>query len=307
MVAQDNALTNSRQEYTRIEKNCMYHIIARVRHDYIDTNYGQKDLFGDLEIMIPRNVASDSGKNITEVIQGFKALRDKSYVIKQPDGKTLIIGPIDWAEYNPKNKEFTVHVSKRIMPYYVELANHFTAYDATVAISLKSQWSQRFYELCCQYRDKGSFFLDLVNMRSMFALENKYPRKFDFEKNVINVARDELKALYEEEQCDTCFEYHEDIEVKNRYQFTIITKMAEEQKQMEFKATQQQLFYITSLLKRYFKRDKKYVDRVIKALSLEPNKIQGIFDRLTELEKDTKPSEMAPLMRYILRHSWDIA
>jgi plasmid replication initiation protein len=34
------------------------------------------------------------------------------------------------------------------MPFLVELSSQFTTYSLSVAMSLKSKWSQRMYELC---------------------------------------------------------------------------------------------------------------------------------------------------------------
>ena len=71
----------------------------------------------------------------------------------------LSIGFVNYVKHIKNKSYFEVQVSKEVLPYYVELAQNFTSYSMTVAIALKSTFSQRFYELCCQYRNAGFFFL----------------------------------------------------------------------------------------------------------------------------------------------------
>lgn len=57
-----------------------------------------------------------------------------------------------------KNKSyFEVQVSKEVLPYYVELAQNFTSYSMTVAIALKSTFSQRFTNCAANTETPGSF------------------------------------------------------------------------------------------------------------------------------------------------------
>lgn len=70
----------------------------------------------------------------------------------------LSIGFVNYVKHIKNKSYFEVQVSKEVLPYYVELAQNFTSYSMTVAIALKSTFSQRFYELCCQYRNAGFFF-----------------------------------------------------------------------------------------------------------------------------------------------------
>ena len=55
----------------------------------------------------------------------------------------------------------------------VELSSKFTAYYIAVALTLKSVYSQRFYELCCQYKSKKSFVLGTDEIRKFLAIEDK--------------------------------------------------------------------------------------------------------------------------------------
>jgi len=99
-----------------------------------------------------------------------------------------------WAFKERTNLE--VQVSHKILPFLVELAEQFTTYSLTVAISLKAKYSQRFYEYCSQFKSTGFIHF---NKRSEGenATWKKYSRYAQIKMYVIDVAHKELKSLYE--------------------------------------------------------------------------------------------------------------
>jgi plasmid replication initiation protein len=55
-----------------------------------------------------------------------------------------------------------VQISK--MPL-VELSSQFTTYSLSVAMSLKSKWSQRMYELCQKWQGTDGFRISVEDLR----------------------------------------------------------------------------------------------------------------------------------------------
>jgi plasmid replication initiation protein len=53
---------------------------------------------------------------------------------------------------NYTSKGTEIQVSHKLMPFLVELSSQYTAYSLHVAMSLKSKWSQRMYELCQKWQ-----------------------------------------------------------------------------------------------------------------------------------------------------------
>ena len=159
MLAQDNVLTQSKQSFKVIEKRCLYKIIHEVRKQYIDTNRGQKDLFGDMNLEIKPSELAQLGDETKDIYNALRSLRKKDIEIETED-KWVSTSWILQAIHDKKRDMYSVKVSGDIMPYLVELAANFTTYDLTVAISLKSTYSQRFYEFCSQYknRENKTFF-----------------------------------------------------------------------------------------------------------------------------------------------------
>ena len=193
-LCHDNALTESRYNFNRIEKNCLYKIIEQVRNEYVEGSTKENGDFQNMHITMPSNVLEDIAdkKHKKDAHDALIKLRKRDFEIWKEDGSWFNCGFVNWCEYDAQNKVYKVEVSSRIMPYLVELARHYTTYSLTVAITLKSVYSQRFYEMCCQYRNRiendglAGFHKTQQQLRTMFCLEDKYPLNADFNRNVIN-------------------------------------------------------------------------------------------------------------------------
>lgn len=180
VLSQDNALTTARYKFDLIEKRALYYIIRNIRAQYIENENGRRDLFDDLIITIHEEELKKCGDNtkMQNIYDALKRLRNRDIEINN-EKMWLSIGFVNYVKHIKNKSYFEVQVSKEVLPYYVELAQNFTSYSMTVAIALKSTFSQRFYELCCQYRNAGFFFYTVEKLREMFMLEKKYKRGCD--------------------------------------------------------------------------------------------------------------------------------
>ena len=278
-LLQANVLTESRYNFSRIEKNCLYKIIEKVRLDYIEqpntqTIEGYHDMIVYLNPSVLENITDKAHRK--QAHDALVSLRKRDVEIHWEDGSWLNCGFVNWCEYDAKNRVYKVEVSKRIMPYLVDLARYYTTYSLTVAITLKSTYSQRFYELCCQYQNwvekdgTPGFHKTQSQLREMFCLEDKYPLNADFNRNVINKAKDELKATYEAGQCDLYF----DVNIKGRgknmhYDFKIRTKEQSEAQKKAFEDIRQRWLYIQQELMAIYPKDPKFVQRIMKELDFK--------------------------------------
>ena len=308
-LSQSNALTSSRYDFSKIEKNVIYHIIRKVRHDYVEGTM-QRDLWNNMYVYInSADLAQITDEQHTkEARAALRSLRHKDIEMEDEEGNWLNVGFINYAKYNAKTKVYEVEVSKEIMPHLVELATCFTEYSLTVAIGLKSKYSQRFYELCCQYRARRTFFLEQSKLRKMLKLKDEeYKLNADFKRKIIDVAMKELKTSYDAEQCDLWFEMNQEGRGKDvHYNFKIHTKQDEAQEQELFGEVRKLAIYVYKRCKEIFKRDPKYCERVMQHLDFNPDKIQPVFDKLTKMEKDYKGADLAKLLRWVLREDFDI-
>jgi plasmid replication initiation protein len=309
---QSNVLTESRYNVNRIQKNCLYKIIEKVRQDYIEN---QKDRYENLHVTLPPSVLEDitDKKHKQDAHDALVALRKRDVEIHYEDGSWLNCGFINWAKWNTKENLYKIEVSSEIMPFLVDLARQYTSYSLTVAMSLKSVYSQRFYELCCQYRNRiendgiPGFHKTQQQLREMFCLEDKYPLNADFNKRVIQKAQTELKTMYDAKQCDLYF----NVNIKGRgkdmcYDFKICTREKSVQQQEAFNDTRKKWLYIQGQMTNIFKKDTKLVQRISKTLDFNPNLIEPVFTKLQRLEKEYKGAELAKILRYVLKNDFEI-
>lgn len=310
LIAQSNALTSSRYDFSPTEKNVLYHVIKKVRQDYIEGTM-QRDLWDNMYVTIDSaDLARIADEDHTKrARQALRNLRHRDVEIEDEEGNWFTCGFINYAKYDAKSRTYEVEVSKMIMPHLVELARNFTSYSLTVAISLKSKYSQRFYEWAHQYlgREVQTFFLDITDLRQMLKLENRYEQKQDFKRFVIDVAVKELKELYERQACDLWLEYYDQGRGDaTRFYFKIHTKDGDKQQEMVMADLKQKMIYIFKANEHIFRKDPKYRQRIISAMEMNPNIVTPMFDKLTKIERDTKASSLPALWRYILREDYNI-
>lgn len=314
-LVQDNVLTESRYNFNRIEKNCLYKIIEQVRNEYVEGSAKENGGFRNMYVHLASNVLEEIADKAhrKQAQEALVRLRKRDIEIWKEDGSWFDCGFINWCEYNAKTDTYLVEVSYRIMPYLVELAKQYTAYSLTIAIALKSIYSQRFYELCCQYRNRiekdgiAGFHKTQQQLREMFCLEDKYPNSNDFNKRVIKKAKDELKASYDEKQCDLYF----DVNIKGRgsemcYDFKIHTREQSERQKQVFEDCRKKWIYIQQELLSIYKRDPKFVQRVMKQLDFNPNLIDPFLGKLMKVKQELKGADLAKLLRFILKEDFNL-
>ena len=315
MIAQDNRLTMSRYNFTPIEKRCLYYVIKEVRRLYVDRDLREnetvyQDLFHDMYLKLKPEQLQSLGDEVKDVYNALKRLVEKKIEINTEDFWVYTSWVLK-AKHEKKTNLYEVQVSNEIMPYLVELAQQFTEYSLTVAISLKSTYSQRLYEICCQYRNKGKFFLEIDKLRYILKIEEKksYINPAIIKRDILDVAQKELKTLFDIGQSDLYFTYRvKDTEKRKilSYWFDIHTKETEEQKRLNFENTQAQIRRILEICRTFIKRDEKYLKRLETALYLNPDNARDILEKLDKKINDYSRKEIPPIIRYVLREDFGI-
>lgn len=310
MISQSNALTNARYDFSKIEKNVIYRIIQRVRHDYIEGAV-QDGLFENMYVTIPEKDLVDAvneGQRHTKIARSaLRSLRAKTMDIEDKEGNWLHTGFINQAKFYAKTRCYEVEVSRDLMPHLVELAKCFTSYSLTVAISLKSKYSQRFYEWACEYKgiEGKTFSFGIEELRKMLKLEDMYAQKQDFKKYVIDRAVNELKAAYDDGSCDLWLEYRDEGRGnESRFYFKVNgtgSRNEQETKELLSKARD-----IAKEAATIFPKDKKFVQRIVQRLEFDPHIIDGVLSKLSKLKAEYKGADLAKLFRWVLSEDFGI-
>jgi plasmid replication initiation protein len=305
-LAQANALTQARYNFTVVEKRAVYQIIKEVRKQFIERPDGQKDLFSDLVIRMQTKDLQGSDTVLRDVYTSLKNLRRKSIWIED-ENKVLEVGYINYFEHVKREPHLEVQVSHKILPFLVELAEKFTTYSLTVAISLKAKYSQRFYEYCSQFKSTGFLYISISDLRAKMMLGEKYSRYAQIKMYVIDVAHKELKSLYEAGNCDLYFNYSEDKSGRtvNGLKIVIISK----EKQPEPLKIDDLVYYIRMWLTTWLNaatkpKNKAWIDRVIKHLQKNPDQLPKLYDRLVRMQEKETSTSYAAFARYLIEEDY---
>jgi hypothetical protein len=301
IIAQDNRLTTSRYELTLIEKRIFYYIIKEVRNKYTT---GQRDLFDDLILNIKvsdlcKEVNQEDNKKETrKALEKFRS-RNFTYANEIEDD-WLTCGFINYAHIKKGIAE--IQVSHKLMPFLVELSSQYTAYSLHVAMSLKSKWSQRMYELCQKWQGTDGFRITVDDLRKSFMLEEKYDRYALLNERVLQVAKRELKELYDLGQCDAYFEFSE--ERKGRTVETLRFKLFRKNS-MNIKTTHDLLLELIPLFQSMYETNTKpkndaFVKEVILQLQKFPTLIEPLNKRVKEILADGMKPDTPRYIRFIL-------
>lgn len=318
LLRQSNALTRSRYNFSRIEKNVVYLIIKKVRQDYVEGTLN-RDLWQNMYVYFTNEDLSlaASEDNLKYAKKALRSLRQKAIEIEDEQGNWLIVGFINYAKYDPTKKTYEVEVSKEIMPHLVELSKYYTEYSLTVAISLKSKYSQRLYELASRYKnmDTKQFRVGYEELRQMLRLGDKYSQIQDFRRYVLDIAVMELAGAFQHNQCDLDINYVQNGRGKDTsFTFSIIDRESllqhQDVKNPSIQIShllEEQGRYLSQRHKELFPRDGKFRKRIAQKLNDDPALIPMVYNKLKLREKEyTKNSDLAKIYRYILKEDFGV-
>ncbi|MFM2049274.1 MAG: Plasmid replication initiation protein [Bacteroidota bacterium] len=307
-IAQDNRLTTARYELSLIEKRVFYYIIKEVRNRHINGTV-QRDLFDDMNLKI--NVSDltkevNARENNAETKKALKSLRKRSFEwdngLDEGDEsyEWFEVGFINYSEIKKGIAE--IQVSKKLMPFLVELSGQFTPYSLNVAMSLKSKWSQRMYELCQKWHGTDGFRISVADLRKSFVLEEKYNRYALLNERVLQVANRELKALYDIGQCDVYFEFSEE---RNGRSVEMLRFKLFRKNSMNVKTTHDMLLELIPVFASLFNtlkmpKNDTYINKVILQLQKYPNLIEPLNTRIKEILSNGVKEDTQRYVRFVL-------
>ena len=315
VLVQDNRITTARYELSLLEKRIMYFLLKDVRNKFVVNKSGDKTLFNDMVIKTNRSALLKGIKetNQDKVKKALKALRLRSfewqneYPIDHELHEWFEVGFINYGKWK-RGGDIEFQISKEILPFFVELTSRFTEYDSLIAMSLRSKWSQRFYEYCCQWKAAGGFKLKVEDLRDKLCLEGKYSKYAALKKRVLDVAQKELKGLYEKGQCNVYFEYSE---VKNgRSVETLSFKVVSKEKNVAYLSPDDVTYFVRGHLNSIFDVDNKpknkaFVNEVMTTLMLEfDDKMMHCYNRLNSTVLKMPKEERSRYMRYIINEDY---
>lgn len=305
MLVQSNTITQARYEFTKIEKRIIYRIIKEIRKQYV-TGELQSNLFNELVVCLTFKDLQEVSENTQLVYKSIRTLKTRSYEFDN-DEEWLILGIINKARHIKTKGTWEITVDREMVAQFVELAKNYTEYSLTVAMSLRSEYSQRLYEYCSQFRSSGGFRMKVQDMKEKMRLVKKYDRYAGFKKYVLDVALKELKELYKQGQCDLYFEYSEEKNGRSveTLRFKIISRETPETKM----SLEDLLYSVRNDLTNIFDiqkmpKNKEFVNKTMTELMLNPEKLNHCFGKLAFVKGSLPKEEWQRYMRYVINDEY---
>lgn len=177
---QPNLITESRQEFSDVEKKLVSLVINQLRKD-VALNWNGNNL----EFLIPVSDLTekkhDRIKAAVETIMTKKIIQDFGTIGKK-NGKEEVyfegFVPFPRVKYYKSGKNTFVRLTmlSDVVPLFIELGKQYTRYSLEIILSLKSVYSQRFYEIIMMYvgRNQRNFTYTIDRLKFMFDCPDTY-------------------------------------------------------------------------------------------------------------------------------------
>jgi plasmid replication initiation protein len=184
-IRQHNAFTNARYEYSELQLDLLFFLIANLRKDQQTSVY-------KLDIS---DLSKITGKkyHLNYLRQATEDMGNKMFEIETPERyKQLWL--FRTVEFIKGTRIMEVKLSEDILPYLFDLKNNFTTYELAAALRLKSKYAKRIYQFCSQWKDQGATKkYDLEDFKKMLGLlddkgVDKMSRASDFKKSVLDIS-----------------------------------------------------------------------------------------------------------------------
>lgn len=220
-ITQPNDVTQAISNLTPVERNCWLQVIRGIQKNK-DLPDGHPNKY---QLTLTRTqlleCVSGHSSNLDYAFNALKNITDSKKVFHSKDGHRIYAGLLSYVDEHPDQETYTVGITPVLLPYFTNLSSGFTVFDMYIEMGFKSVYSQRFYEFCCQYRNKEDkvFFMTVQDIKKMFNLleirdekgnviqKEQYKNGSDFKKRVLDKAKNDIRKVYEAGMCDVCFDY----------------------------------------------------------------------------------------------------
>ena len=217
LIRQPYRITMSMWNYSVWQKRILTKIIARLQRDITLLERGVE--FGQLELFKSSNddtvrlkfLLSDfikDGNNYTQFKKAINQLRSvnveivqiilpaiKSKKAKKPEEEVVLTGLIERAVIKKYARDITISMHKATAMELMKVANGLTVFAEDVMYETNNKYTQKIYEIICQWKDVGVYTLSIEKFRELLVLKNKYANTKILIRDIIRPVEKELKKI----------------------------------------------------------------------------------------------------------------
>lgn len=192
MLRQHNVLTEARYEMSALEKNIIYLLMASLE----EGDESGKEYTIPVEALKIR-IGNVSTKSLFDAVGN---LLKRVYTITKENGNILCVTLITMGEYDNEDGLLRLKIAQKLHPYLVALKQDYTEFGLDMALSLRSKYAKRIYEMLSQHKEVGQFSITVEDLRHRLSLKNqktgeeKLSNWTIFEKTVLQRSQEEIGA-----------------------------------------------------------------------------------------------------------------
>ena len=141
---------------TLLERRILYFLTLLIKRKFTERGLGVPENWKELYFYLNEADLAQIGgiKNINYTYSVLCEIGKKFFPFHYHDKSgNKILGRMHWIDYFEFDKEsrlYKMRVSPEIMPFIIDVNESFTTFDVGVALALKSKYTQKMYEFCCQ-------------------------------------------------------------------------------------------------------------------------------------------------------------
>ena len=199
ILKQHNKVTEARYEMSALEKNIVYMLMAQLKDD----DPPKKKYFISIQELQERLQGIGEDISLPLLLEATGKLVTRVYEFDEPSGDRVQMSLFASVIYRDNSDSIEIELSRTIRPYLFELKFDFTSYQLSSALSMRSEYSKRIYEMLSQHRDTGIFKISVLKLKERLKLIDtstkveKYKAWSSFSKDVLEVAKKEINKKSE--------------------------------------------------------------------------------------------------------------
>ena len=298
LIRQPYRITMSMWNYTVWQKRILTKIISRLQRNITllekGVEFGQLEIFkkSDSDTIQLRFLLTDfikDGKNYAQFKKALNQLRSvnveinrivlpavRSKKAKKPEEELILTGLIERVVIKKYARDLTITMHKVTAMELMKVANGLTVFAEEVIYKTNNKYTQKIYEIICQWKDIGVYVLTIDKFKELLVLGNCYPEPTELIRRIIKPAEKELKEIG-----DVYFEFSvtKKGRVISNFNFIIKTRTFENDVKTFHIRLKEDAIY---LLRQHFGFKQHHIDQ-IEAILNDFNNLPAFRAKITDL------------------------
>lgn len=199
-LIQSYIMTTAKYDFNVYEKRIIYRLVEMAQGELQGIKFAdncqkiEHDLFSCVNITMPIAclLNGEDDKNYARVKEALQSLQRKIFEYEDDEiWQSISIIALPYIRKRSSVLSFQVH--PRVWDCILDFSKGFRKYELKAAMSFKSQFSMRFYELLSN--QKTPLIYSIEQLKEMFCVADKYERINDFMRKVVEAAKKELDEV----------------------------------------------------------------------------------------------------------------